>query len=254
LDLTVIGGIIAALVLFSVGDILEGGNPLGLIHISSIIIVVPTTLSAAAVATKQKYVVAAYKELKIVFGNPNLNPMETLNKIISLAEKARKEGILSIETEIANIDDPFFRKGLQMLVDGVEPEAIRERLELEIGEIEEYYEGAAKYWITAGETTPVFGLVGAVMGLILALKRLENPVEMAEGIAGAFTATVTGIVSSYLLFGPFGHKMKAKAKDIIKTREMILEGIIGIALSKNPKMLKEQLMIYTGQEAEEGKE
>jgi len=254
LDLTVIGGIIAALVLFAVGDILEGGNPLGLIHISSIIIVVPTTLSAAAVATKQKYVVAAYKELKIVFGNPNLNPMETLNKIISLAEKARKEGILSIETEIANIDDPFFRKGLQMLVDGVEPEAIRERLELEIGEIEEYYEGAAKYWITAGETTPVFGLVGAVMGLILALKRLENPVEMAEGIAGAFTATVTGIVSSYLLFGPFGHKMKAKAKDIIKTREMILEGIIGIALSKNPKMLKEQLMIYTGQEAEEGKE
>jgi chemotaxis protein MotA len=84
------------------------------------------------------------------------------------------------------------------------------------------------------------------MGLILALKRLENPVEMAEGIAGAFTATVTGIVSSYLLFGPFGHKMKAKAKDIIKSREMILEGIIGIALSKNPRMLREQLMIYTG--------
>ena len=83
------------------------------------------------------------------------------------------------------------------------------------------------------------------MGLILALKRLENPVEMAAGIAGAFTATVTGIVSSYLLFGPWGYKMKAKAKDIIKTREMILEGIIGIALSKNPKMLREQLMIYT---------
>lgn len=246
MDITTIGGIIAALVLFAVGDILEGGNPAGLIHISSIIIVVPTTLSAAAVATKQKYVAAAYKELKIVFGNPQLNPEETLEQIIKMAEKARKEGILAIESDIGNIEDPFFRKGLQMLVDGLEPEVIRERMELEIGEIEEYYEGAAKYWITAGETTPVFGLVGAVMGLILALKRLENPVEMAEGIAGAFTATVTGIVSSYLLFGPWGHKMKAKSKDIIKTREMILEGIIGISLSKNPKMLREQLMIYTG--------
>lgn len=246
MDLTTIGGILAALILFSVGDILEGGNPAGLIHISSIIIVVPTTLSAAAVATKQKFVTAAYKELKIVFGNPQLNPEETLEQIIKMAEKARKEGILSIEADIGTIEDPFFRRGLQMLVDGYEPEGIRERLELEIETIEEYYEGAAKYWIVAGETTPVFGLVGAVMGLILALKRLENPVEMAEGIAGAFTATVTGIVSSYLLFGPWGNKMKAKAKDIVKTRMMILEGIIGISLSKNPKVLREQLIIYTG--------
>lgn len=247
MDLTVIGGIILTLIFFTVGDLLEGGNPAGLIHISSIIIVIPTALCAAAVGTKKKYLLAAMKEIKLVFGGtPGLDPESTLNKIVDLANKARKEGILAIEADIGEIEDPFFRKGLQMLVDGIEAEQIREALELEIGEIEEYYEGASKYWILAGETTPVFGLVGAVMGLIMALKKLDNPIEMAAGIAGAFTATVTGIVSSYLLFGPFGHKLKAKSKDIIKTKEMILEGIISIAVSKNPKLIKEQLGVYVG--------
>ncbi|WP_231220321.1 flagellar motor stator protein MotA [Helicobacter pylori] len=244
MDLSTILGLVLAVASISLGDILEDGNPLHIIHLSSVIIIVPTSLFAAMTGTHARYVKAAYKEIKIVFLNPKINLNETIKNLVELATLARKDGVLSLESRVAQIEDDFTRNGLSMIIDGKDLKSVKESLEISIEEMEEYYHGAAHYWETAGETAPTMGLVGAVMGLMLALQKLDNPAEMAAGIAGAFTATVTGIMCSYAIFGPFGHKLKAKSKDIIKEKTVLLEGILGIANGENPRDLENKLLNY----------
>ena len=153
----------------------------------------------------------------------------------------------------AHFEDDFFSKGLDLVVSGVNVDIIRETLEIEMEETEHYYHGAGEYWVVAGETTPVIGLIGAVLGLIMALAKIDSPTEMAAGIAGAFTATVTGIAGSYILFGPWGKKMIAKSKDITKHQTIILEGLVSLVSGDNPKMMRSRLYNYIGGEPEEGK-
>ncbi|GMB90093.1 Flagellar motor protein MotA [Helicobacter ailurogastricus] len=244
MDLSSILGVVLAIASIAVGDILEGGNPAHVIHISSLIIIIPTTLCAAMVGTHSRHVKAAFKEIKIVFLNPKVNLQDTIKNIVELSTMARKDGVLSLESRVAQIEDDFTRNGFSMIVDGKDIKSVQESLDVAIEELEEYYHGAAHYWITAGESSPTFGLVGAVLGLMLALQKLDNPPAMAAGIAGAFTATVTGIMCSYALFGPFGNKLKNKSKDILKEKVMILEGIIGIANGDNPRDLEMKLLNY----------
>jgi chemotaxis protein MotA len=139
------------------------------------------------------------------------------------------------------IEDAFLKEALGMVVDGSKEEQIEKFLEPIIEETEHYYHGASHYWLLAGETCPVMGLIGAVLGLILALQKLDNPAEMAAGIAGAFTATVTGIAGAYMFLGPWGNKMKGKAHLLIKEKQLILEGVKGISRGDTPGELKIQL-------------
>jgi chemotaxis protein MotA len=243
-DLTVILGIVGAIACISIGDLLEGGNPVHIIHITSLIIIMPTTLLAAMVSTDAEYIKGAYKNLGIIFKKSHIDLHARIKEIIELSILARRDGLLALEQKITKLDNPFLQQGLGLAVDGNEIETIIETLELIIEETEEYYHGSAHYWILAGETSPVLGLVGAVLGLILALQKLDNPAEMAAGIAGAFTATVTGIFSAYVLFGPMGNKLKAKSHHIIKEQRLMLEGIIGIVHGDNPRTLEAKLLNF----------
>jgi chemotaxis protein MotA len=157
---------------------------------------------------------------------------------------ARRDGLLSLEKRVSELDNEFLKQGLSMAVDGNEIETIEATLEAVIEETEHYWHGCGHYWILAGETSPVMGLIGAVLGLILALQKLDNPAEMAAGIAGAFTATVTGIFSSYVLLGPWGRKMIAKSHHIVKEQKVMLVGIIGIVHGDNPRTLEAKLLNY----------
>lgn len=241
MDLSTILGMILAVVSISVGDILEGGNPLHVIHLSSVLIVIPTALFSAMTGTNSKYIKAAFKEMKLVFANSPVNIPEKIKLLIEFASLARRDGVLALESKVAQLDDDFMREALGMVIDGRDAHSVKEDMEVQIEEIEEYYHGAGHYWILAGESCPVFGLVGAVMGLMLALQLLDNPAKMAAGIAGAFTATVTGIMGAYAIFAPWGNKMIAKSKDIVKEKTMILEGVIGIANGDNPRNLEAKL-------------
>lgn len=232
---------ILAVVSISVGDILEGGNPLHVIHLSSVLIVIPTALFSAMTGTNSKYIKAAFKEMKLVFANSPVNIPEKIKLLIEFASLARRDGVLALESKVAQLDDDFMREALGMVIDGRDAHSVKEDMEVQIEQIEEYYHGAGHYWILAGESCPVFGLVGAVMGLMLALQLLDNPAKMAAGIAGAFTATVTGIMGAYAIFAPWGNKMIAKSKDIVKEKTMILEGVIGIANGDNPRNLEAKL-------------
>jgi chemotaxis protein MotA len=201
-------------------------------------------MAAAAVATDGEYVKGAFKNLGMVFKKSPINLEERIKEIIELALMARRDGLLSLEKRVSELDNEFLKQGLSMAVDGNEIDTISETLEATIEETEEYWHGCGHYWILAGETSPVMGLIGAVLGLILALQKLDNPAEMAAGIAGAFTATVTGIFSSYVLLGPWGRKMIAKSHHIVKEQKVMLEGIIGIVHGDNPRTLEAKLLNF----------
>lgn len=244
MDLTVILGILGAIAAISTGDILDGGNPIHIIHLASLIVIFPTAMAAAAVATDGEFVKGAFKNLGMVFKKSPVNLEERIKEIIDLSVLARRDGLLALEQKVAQLDNEFLRQGLGMAVDGNEVDSIVETLELVIEETEHYWHGCGHYWILAGETSPVMGLIGAVLGLILALQKLDNPAEMAAGIAGAFTATVTGIFSSYVLLGPWGRKMIAKSHHIVKEQKLMLEGIIGIVHGDNPRTLEAKLLNF----------
>ncbi|HEX5623228.1 MAG TPA: flagellar motor stator protein MotA [Sulfuricurvum sp.] len=244
MDLTVILGIIGAIAAISTGDILDGGNPLHIIHLASLIVIFPTAMAAAAVATDGEFVSGAFKNLGMVFKKSPVNLEERIKEIVELALMARRDGLLSLEKKVSELDNEFLKQGLSMAVDGNEIDTIQETLEAVIEETEHYWHGCGHYWILAGETSPVMGLIGAVLGLILALQKLDNPAEMAAGIAGAFTATVTGIFSSYVLLGPWGRKMIAKSHHIVKEQKVMLQGIIGIVHGDNPRTLEAKLLNY----------
>lgn len=241
MDLTVIIGMIGALASIAIGDIMEGGNPAHVIHITSLIIVIPTAMFAAATATESHAISAAFKELKIVFKKSPINFDARIEQMCEFALAVKKNGVLSIESQIQNLDEPFLREALNMIVDGSKEEEIEQMLEPIIEETDHYYHSASHYWLLAGETCPVMGLIGAVLGLILALQKLDNPAEMAAGIAGAFTATVTGIAGAYMFLGPWGNKMKAKAHLIVKDQQLILEAVKGISNGVAPKVLEAKL-------------
>jgi chemotaxis protein MotA len=241
MDLTVIIGMLGALASIAIGDIMEGGNPAHVIHITSLIIVIPTAMFSAATATESHAISAAFKELKIVFKKSPINFDARIEQMCEFALAVKKNGVLSIETQIQNLDEPFLREALNMIVDGSKEEEIEQMLEPIIEETDHYYHSASHYWLLAGETCPVMGLIGAVLGLILALQKLDNPAEMAAGIAGAFTATVTGIAGAYMFLGPWGNKMKAKAHLIVKDQQLILEAVKGISNGVAPKVLEAKL-------------
>lgn len=244
MDLTTILGMIFATTSISVGDILEGGNPLHVIHLSSVLIVIPTAMCCAITSVHKKSLKNAFKELKIAFTGAKVNLGERIAQIVDFSIVARRDGLLALESRTNEIDNDFLRSALMMLVDGKSFDEIRETMEIQTEELEEHYKEAGEYWILAGETCPTMGLVGAVMGLMLALQKLDNPQEMAMGISGAFTATVTGIFASYALFTPWGRKMIANGKDYVKEQIVIAEGIKGIAEGANPRDLEAKLFNY----------
>lgn len=241
MDLSVLIGLIGALTSISVGVTLEGGNPAGVLHIASFIIVIPTAMLAAVTATESSLVKAAFKEFKTIFKKSPVNFEARIDELVEYAITVKKQGVLALEKDIQNIDHAFLKEALNMVVDGSKEEQLEEQLEPVIEATEEYYHGASHFWLHAGETSPTIGLVGAVFGLILALQQLDNPPAMAAGIAGAFTATVMGIAGSYIFLGPWGVKLKAKGHLVIKEQYLILAACKAIARGDAPGELKLKL-------------
>lgn len=244
MDLATILGMVLAITSISVGDILEGGNPIHVIHLSSFLIVIPTAMMASVTATNKRYVGPAFKELGIVFKGAGVDLNKRIEELVSYSTIARKDGILALEQKAQGVENEFLKSGLSMLVDGQPIDEVRENLELELETTENYYHECSHFWLRTGESCPTFGLVGAVMGLMLALQLLDNPQAMAAGIAGAFTATVTGIMGAYAFFGPWGTKLMNNAKDLIKERELIIEALVGIAEGANPRNLEAKLFNF----------
>ena len=154
---------------------------------------------------------------------------------------ARRQGLLSLENQVQQQNDKFIRKGLQILVDGVEPESIRHMLEIDLDGEEHCYLAAAKVFEGMGIYARTLGIIGAALGLIEVMKNLADPSKLGHGIAAAFTATIYGIASANLLFLPMASKLKSVIKHSSGEREMIIEGLIAIAQGENPRNIESKL-------------
>ncbi len=244
MDILTLVGIVGGLAALLIGAILKGASILFLIQPAAFVIVVPTTLFASLITVPLPKFSMVITGLKMaLFGGKDILG-ETKAQLVDLANLVRKEGILALESKIDEIDDPFLKRAIELLVLGVEPDVFEETLETDIAKKEEEFEIAVEYWKNSAESAPTFGLVGAVFGLMKALKSLDNAEELAYGISAAFVATVYGITFSYLIFGPISKKIKIKSKEEIMKMQMVVDACKMMIKGENPKVIEEKLNSY----------
>ncbi|WP_028082048.1 flagellar motor protein [Solimonas soli] len=237
-------GIVLALMALIGGAILKGAGAGALLSPAAFTIVIIGTLAAIFVHTPTQTFVHGMKMAKWVFVPPRQQPEALIERIVGWSGTARKQGLLALEGSVEGESDPFIRKGLQMLVDGAEPDAIRNILEVELQTREHLDLQGAKVFEGMGIYAPTLGIIGAVMGLMAVLKNLADPSKLGHGIAAAFIATIYGIGSANLFFLPMAAKLKAVVAEQTRIREMLIEGLISISQGENPRNIESKLRGY----------
>jgi len=241
IDILTLLGIFLGLLAVIGGNWMEGGHLSGLINGPAAVIVLGGTLGAAMVQTPLSAFKHSFKILIWVFKPPHQDMRENIDKVLLWSTTARKEGLLGLEAIAETEFDPFARKGLQLLVDGSEPESIRSILEVDIQLLEERDFQAAKVFECMGGYSPTIGIIGAVMGLIHVMGNLADPSKLGPGIATAFVATIYGVSLANMLFLPVANKLKNAIGYQNRAREMMIEGLISIADGENPRTIEMKL-------------
>lgn len=226
------------------GQILEGGHIGSLLQGTAFLIVLGGTAGAIMLQSSPAVFLRGMKMARLVFQPPKLDPHGLIRDVLSWSHVARKGGLLSLEPMIADQDDKFMNKGLQMLVDGAEPEILRDALELEIDAYDEHYRQGAKVWEAAGGYSPTIGILGAVMGLIHVMENLSDPSRLGSGIAVAFVATIYGVGAANLFFLPIGNKLKSIVAQEVMLKYMLIDGLVSIANGENPRIIETKLQGY----------
>jgi chemotaxis protein MotA len=241
-----VGGILAGL-------ILDGGRPQDVVQFNAALIVFGGTLGAVMVTTPLPVLIRSARRVKAIFISESHTAGGVIDEIIGYAVQARKQGIVSLEQQADAVRDPFLRKALNLAVDGIEMSQIRNTMELEISLLEQDQEAEAKTFEVAGGYSPTIGIIGAVLGLMQVMKNLANIDEVGRGIASAFVATVYGVASANLFFLPAGSKLRAQTREMVRIREVMLEGVLCIVEGLNPKLIRTKLEAYEAQSASAGK-
>ncbi len=244
MDKISLAGIVMGLVAILGGQYLEGGSIGSLVQPTALLIVLGGTLGAVLLqspvhAFKRGVVMARW-----VWVPPVIEQKRTVDDILRWAQLSRREGLLALENFIPGIKDPFTRKGLQLLVDGADPERIRELLEVDINTFEDEMRQSAKVWESAGGYSPTIGILGAVMGLIHVMENLSDPTKLGGGIAVAFVATIYGVGLANLVYLPIAGKLKYYISRMVASREMLVDGLVGIAVGDNPRIIEGRLKGY----------
>ena len=241
MDILTVVGLTVGIGAILLGQVLEGGHIGSIMQGTAALIVFGGTLGAVLIHYPLSICVMSLKMGVKAFTESKSKDKEIMSQIIALAGIARKEGLLAIEAKLKDIENPFFRKGLEMVVDGTEPRVIREILEIDMENEEERGESAAKFYEAAGAYAPTVGIIGAVLGLIHVMENLAEPEKLGGGIAVAFVATVYGVGTANLLCLPVGGKIKLKVKKERTLRELITEGCVAVAEGENPHHIRSKL-------------
>jgi chemotaxis protein MotA len=241
-DKSSFGGLMLAVGGILAGLLLEGGNLRQVLQPTAAMIVFGGTIGAVMLQFPLAVVVKAVRRLGSVFISTGKNPEETVHRLVQYAQKARREGIVSLDAELAQIQDPFLRKSLMLAVDGTEPQELRNIMELELDNQAEYEEQVPQVFESAGGFAPTIGIIGAVLGLIQVMQHLDKIDEVGRGIAVAFVATIYGVASANLVYLPVAGKMKLRIREEQIMREMTLEGVVSILEGMNPRILETKLL------------
>ena len=241
MDILSLIGIILGVGAILGGQFLEGGHASSLVNGPALLIVFGGTLGAVMLQSPLLQFVRGVRLLGWVFLPPKQVPDEAIEKIITWSNIARKEGLLGLEAASDTEQDAFARKGLQLLVDGNEPEVMRNILEVEVDSKEQHDLGAAKLYESMGGYSPTIGIIGAVMGLIQVMENLSDPSKLGHGIAVAFVATIYGVGLANLILIPIANKLKSLVLAQSQFRYMMIEGIVSIAEGDNPRSIEAKL-------------
>jgi chemotaxis protein MotA len=245
-DFATLGGLLLAVGCIVAGLMMEGGRIQDVAQVTSALIVLGGTIGAVMITTPLPVLIRAAKQFASVFFGEEESVSAALDEIIGYAVQARKDGIVSLESQTAAIENSFLKKALGLAVDGIEPARIRDIMELEIQLFEQKIEAEAKVFEAAGGYAPTIGIIGAVLGLIQVMKNLADIDEVGKGIAVAFVATIYGVASANILFLPTANKLKARGHEKTQIREMMLEGVLSIAEGVNHKLIRIKLEAYLG--------
>jgi len=244
LDVLSVAGLALGLVAILGGSILKGSGLAALWNGAAFVIVIVGTFAATLLHVRLETFKHAMKMMAWVFQPPPYDPAEAITKIVNWSQVARKEGLLGLESTAEEETDEFLQKGLQLLVDGSEPETLRSILEVDIGSREEFDTRGAKVFESMGIYAPTLGIIGAVLGLMAVMQNLADPSKLGSGIAAAFTATIYGIASANLFFLPVASKLKTAVAEGTTYREMLVEGMVSIAQGENPRNIETKLKGY----------
>jgi len=239
-----LAGLAIGLIAIIGGQILEGGHIGSLVQPTALLIVCGGTLGAVLLQSPFHIFKRGVQMAKWVWVPPVVEQKRQIDQILIWSQLSRREGLLALENYIPQIKDAFTRKGLQLLVDGADPERIRELLEVEITTFEDEWKQSAKIWESAGGYSPTIGILGAVMGLIHVMENLSDPTKLGSGIAVAFVATIYGVGLANLIYLPIAGKLKYYISRMVASREMLVDGLVGIAVGDNPRIIESRLLGY----------
>lgn len=244
MDLTSIIGLVVGLAAVVVGNVLEGSHISAILQPTAALIVLGGSIGAVILGHPPRHLKRALSAAKDVFKQEEKKVEQVITEMVTLAYKARREGIIALEENAQKTEDPFLKKALNLLSDGADSKLLRETMEIEMTNMEAEHEIAAKVYEYAGGIAPTIGILGAVLGLIHVMQNLTDPSKLGSGIAVAFVATVYGVGFANLVFIPMGKKIQNKSKDMMVYYEAILDGILSVQNGDNPRMIEEKLKGY----------
>ena len=244
MDILSIIGLILAIAALLVGAVLKGAGIHALMSSAAFTIVIVGTVAAICVQTPLPVMKHALRILPWIFRPPLIERATLIKRMVEWSNTARKQGLLGLEPVIEAEADDFVRKGLQLVVDGSEPDVIRSILEVDLNVRERADTRAAKVFEGMGIYSPTLGIIGAVLGLMAVLQNLADPSKLGHGIAAAFVATIYGIGLANLFFLPVANKLKVVINGLSEGREMVIEGMISIAQGENPRAIESKLQGY----------
>jgi len=244
MDVTTLFGIVLGLSALVAGILLEGGNLGMYVGVSTAVIIFGGTIGATVVCFPLKTLATVPSLLITAFTNQNYDIPEIIKLIVRFSERARREGILCLEAELANTNDEFLKYGLQLVIDGTDPSLVRDTLQTKLVFIAERHHSGAKVFEMAGGYSPTMGIIGTVLGLINVLSNISDPSKLSGAIALAFIATLYGILSANLIWLPISEKLKNKHKAEQLMREIMLEGVLCLQSGDNPRIVEQKLKAF----------
>jgi chemotaxis protein MotA len=254
MDKSSIGGVILAIAGILAGLLIEGGNVGQILQPTAALIVFGGTMGAVLLQFPLHTVLAAFRNLTHVFAAPPNRHDPLIRQLVAFANKARRNGVVSLDADLHSIHDPFLKQALMLAVDGTEPTELRKIMRVSLDSTAESEERLPLVFESAGGFSPTIGILGAVLGLIQVMQNLDNIQEVGRGIAVAFVATIYGVGIANLFFLPFAGKMRLHLREQHQRREMILEGVISILEGMNPRMLEIKLAGFVDHSARQPKE
>jgi chemotaxis protein MotA len=241
MDKASVGGVLLAIAGIVAGLLIEGGNLSQIFQPTAALIVFGGTMGAVLLQFPLNTVVSAFGRMRHVFAAPRRQNDQLIRLLVAFANKARRNGVVSLDADLQTIQDPFLRQAVMLAVDGTEPSDLRKIMQVSLDSTTESEERLPAVFESAGGFSPTIGILGAVLGLIQVMQHLDNISEVGRGIAVAFVATIYGVGIANLFFLPLAGKMRIRVRDDYQRREMMMEGVISILEGMNPRMLEVKL-------------